>query len=68
MDVGSLRPWLRGGVVKKCCGKNRYPTQQAAAGNAAYRVLRGDQSALRIYECDRCSGWHLTKRIERKAS
>lgn len=43
------------------CGKKRYPNESAAI-SAALRSSRRSGLALRTYSCERCFGWHLTKR------
>lgn len=43
---------------RSCADKKRYPTPEKA-GAAAKRNYTGDE--LRIYVCDRCGGYHLTK-------
>ena len=42
------------------CGKNRYPSERVAIRSALRSSRRGG-TPLRVYRCDRCHGWHLTK-------
>jgi hypothetical protein len=48
-------------VAKSCASKRRYRTPEAAgkAANMAHR--RGSRDELRIYPCELCGGFHLTK-------
>ena len=43
------------------CGKGRYPTERAAIKIALRSSLRSG-TALRVYRCPDCHGWHLTSR------
>lgn len=44
----------------ECNGKNRY-THKEAMRAKKYVGKRRDKD-MRIYECDICYGWHITKR------
>lgn len=47
------------------CGKKRYSKRDArtalnARTKGRNRIRHGRPAALRIYECRKCGGWHLT--------
>lgn len=47
----------------KACGKRRCATYDDAVAYLL-RIARKTKDPLRIYQCDACEGWHLTKRPE----
>lgn len=50
---------MRIGTLKTCNGKYTYPSEKAAKD--ARNKREREVSKLRIYECDICHGYHLTK-------
>lgn len=44
------------------CGKDRYATNSHAI-RVAIGASKRSGRPLRVYRCERCRGWHLTKRI-----
>lgn len=50
----------------RCEDKNRYQNETEALV-AASRALRKPKNTrtLRVYECPRCKGWHLTHKLKR---
>lgn len=49
-----------------CNGKRRYKSAKVAKRVRNFREHASP--ALRIYECDRCFGWHLTKQKKNRRS
>lgn len=47
--------------VSSCWKKHRYPTEQVAQ-EAVNRIHKKRNVALRVYFCNRCLGYHLTKK------
>jgi hypothetical protein len=47
-------------LVRSCYGKRAYPSEPHA-DSVANRVWCERKVSLRVYWCDGCSGWHLTK-------
>lgn len=47
------------------CRKTTYPDKKAAqsARNAVLKRKRNRPKDLRIYRCEHCHGWHLTKQF-----
>lgn len=48
-------------VSRSCISKSRYPSDELAM-QVARRCWDEREVALRSYLCDKCAGWHLTKR------
>lgn len=51
-------------VVPEACGKRRYRSERDAIGSALC-CARKRGTALRVYACPKCKGWHLTKQEKR---
>lgn len=49
-------------AFKSCQGKRRYRTEGEANDTIAYRMRSPDppRTPLRVYDCGRCGGWHLS--------
>lgn len=45
----------------KRCGKKNSYSKRAAFSMKNFR--RKDGVRLRVYQCNKCDGWHLTKRL-----
>lgn len=57
-QAGTMRALER----ERLCGKFRYKDEAAATAALlkAWRSLAPRRRELRAYECDRCTGWHLS--------
>ncbi len=42
------------------CEKRTYPTKKAAMDSIAQPTKQQKKKPIRAYECEKCSGWHLT--------
>lgn len=60
--AGYLYAAGRLGRRREPCGKNCYPTEGEALGQAVHRTRKG-APALRAYHCSACRAWHLTSRV-----
>lgn len=69
-----MRNFLTGDLLvsrrhEKCGGKIRYRDKDEAIASAHLRTTgarggdRPHAEYLRVYECGRCKGWHLTSQI-----
>lgn len=45
--------------MKMCNGKRTYSSEKQA--KKVRNIREYDVSFLRVYQCDECFGWHLTK-------
>lgn len=50
-------------MVKMCMTKTRFEQKMEAERSAHQRLTNGG-IPLRVYTCDLCKGYHLTKRLE----
>lgn len=50
-----MNPWVA------CLKKKKYPTEADAQSSGAMAELLSNKR-LRVYKCNRCKQWHLTKR------
>lgn len=49
------------------CEKRTYPTKKAAMDSIVKSKSKTDKKVpIRAYECDTCSGWHLTSKPDRR--
>lgn len=47
---------------RRCTGKHRWPDEFTARAGAAHAIKAfGKVSALYVYRCPHCRGWHLTR-------
>jgi len=54
--------WSRKSIYFSCRKKKRYPSQhEAKVAASCCRNRRGVK--LRVYPCEICGGWHLTKHV-----
>lgn len=54
-----------GGKAWRQCGKKRrYPDEFQAQKAAKYAMRQRPETALRVYDCPKCGGWHLTHKPE----
>lgn len=60
----SERPDQRKRVFFSCDKKRRYKTEHDATC-ASHRVFKERGTRLRVYYCNYCRGWHLTKHVNR---
>jgi hypothetical protein len=51
--------------LPRCQGKVSYPSQRAAL-RTLLRCTQERGTSLRVYECEICDGWHLTKQAPRE--
>ncbi len=49
--------------MKECNGKRTYASEREA--KKVRNVREHDVSKLRVYQCDVCYGWHLTKQYKK---
>ena len=50
-----------GHTLPKCDGKLIFPTQTQCRRAIKNRLRKGgNASSLRAYDCEKCSGWHMT--------
>lgn len=47
-------------VPKRCNGKVIHTSESDAWASAA-RIVGRNTPRLRVYQCESCTGWHLTK-------
>lgn len=52
--------------VADCTRKRRYSDEFAARAGAQIFCQETGQAQIGIYQCDLCSGWHLTRDAARK--
>lgn len=55
----------REGVAVTTCGKNRYPSQASARKHAQRRMKDDHSVVLRVYYCNKCGFWHMTKQPDK---
>ena len=49
--------------AKSCLKKNRYETKEGARF-IQRKAYRERMHKLRVYFCEHCNGWHVTKRLK----
>lgn len=69
MGESDDRTWLRSplrrgwhSAYRSCVSKVAYPSEQKA-GAKARRAKHARDVELRVYACELCGRWHLTKRV-----
>ncbi|MDN7537021.1 hypothetical protein [Burkholderia cenocepacia] len=53
-------------IQRMCAHKNRYPDELTARAAGAHYVTLGQVSALWVYRCPICNGFHLTSQQQGK--